>query len=126
MNQHTRRNAGASSAGVRNMKRYRLPALGLAGLGLGLACLSGCQTNVAGMTLPSAYYLQHPPQYFPESPPFPLPRELASQEVAAAAALEGGPPVPLPAAVPPAPRIAPPPAPLPPPVPPPIPPPPAG
>jgi hypothetical protein len=89
------------------MKRKRLPALCLAGLGLGLACLSGCQANVAGMTLPSAYYLQHPPQYFPESPPFPLPRELASQEAAAAAAIEPGPPIPLPEAVPPVPRVAP-------------------
>jgi hypothetical protein len=32
------------------------------------------------MTLPSGYYLQHPPQYFPPSPAFPLSRELAGME----------------------------------------------
>jgi hypothetical protein len=37
--------------------------------------------TAAGMTLPSGYYLKHPPQYFPPSPPFPVPRELASQEL---------------------------------------------
>ncbi len=56
-----------------------------AGLGLGLAALTGCQTNIAGMTLPTGYYLEHPPQYFPPSPVFPLPRELASQAAIAAA-----------------------------------------
>ncbi len=44
----------------------------------------GCQTEVTGMTLPSPRYLQHAPQYIPPSPPFPLPRELASMEAAAA------------------------------------------
>jgi hypothetical protein len=38
-------------------------------------------TPQPGDTLPSAYYLQHPPQYIPQSPPFTLPRELASQEI---------------------------------------------
>jgi hypothetical protein len=55
----------------------------LAGVGLTLLGLGGCQTWTAGMTLPSPRYLQHPPQYFPPSPPFPLSRELASQEIAA-------------------------------------------
>jgi hypothetical protein len=52
---------------------------------LGLA--SGCQTWVpeVAMTLPSPNYLKHPPQYIPPSPPFPLSRELASLEEAAAA-----------------------------------------
>ena len=72
------------------------------GLGLALLALSGCQTWMAGMTLPSGRYLEHPPQYFPPSPPFPLPRELASQEAAAAAPAIGAPPaVPLPPPVPP-------------------------
>lgn len=44
------------------------------------ASLTGCQTNIAGMTLPSGHYLQHPPQYFPPSPPFPLTRELATMQ----------------------------------------------
>ena len=53
------------------------------------------------MTLPSPHYLEHPPQYFPPSPPYPLPRELASQEATYAAPVPGAvPPVPLPAPVP--------------------------
>jgi hypothetical protein len=58
-------------------------------LALALLALGGCQTWFAGMTLPSPYYLLHPPQYFPPSPPFPLPRELASQEAMAASAVPG-------------------------------------
>jgi hypothetical protein len=52
----------------------------VAGCGLALAALTGCQTWTSGMTLPSGHYLQHPPQYFPPSPPFPLTRELAHME----------------------------------------------
>src|SRR5687768_7607534 len=54
----------------------------LAGLALGLAFATGCQTQVpaTGQTLPSPRYLEHPPQFFAPSPPFPLQRELASQE----------------------------------------------
>lgn len=51
-----------------------------AGLGLAMVTLGGCQTWMAGMTLPSGRYLQHPPQYFPPSPVFPLQRELSRQE----------------------------------------------
>ena len=53
--------------------------------GLGLSLLSGCQTWVAeaGITVPSPGYLRHPPQYFPPSEPYPLPKELRSQEEAA-------------------------------------------
>jgi hypothetical protein len=88
------------------MKRIRWPGFVLAGAGLALTALSGCQTWVAGMTLPSARYLQHPPQYFAPSPPYPLQRELASQERTAAEALAaeaggGAAAEPLPAAVPP-------------------------
>jgi hypothetical protein len=65
-------------------------SLGLytAGLGLLLTGMSGCQTWVpsAALTLPSGRYLEHPPQYIPESPPFPLPRELSAMEAQAAAA----------------------------------------
>ena len=55
-------------------------------LGVGLTCLSGCQTWVpeAGLTMPTPSYLKHQPQYIPPSPQFPLPRELASLEEAAA------------------------------------------
>jgi hypothetical protein len=76
------------------------------GLGLVLAGLAGCQSNIAGMTLPSGHYLKHRPQYFPAEPSFPLPRELATQQAqnaAAAAANE-----PLPAGRPPAPVVPPP------------------
>lgn len=61
------------------------------GLGVTLAGLTGCQTWVGGMTLPSPHYLEHPPQYFPPSPPFPLPRELAAMEAQAAIASPAGP-----------------------------------
>lgn len=79
-------------------------------LGLALGSATGCQTWVGGMTLPSGHYLQHPPQYIPPSPPFPLPRELASQEAAAAAARAGAVPAPQPLP-PPAPVVPAPPAP---------------
>lgn len=56
--------------------RKRLWLAGLVGsLGIGAA---GCQTNMAGMTLPSPRYLNHQPQYFSPDPPFPLQRELAT------------------------------------------------
>jgi hypothetical protein len=72
--------------------------LGIAGLGVVLSTLTGCQTWVAGMTLPSGRYLEHPPQYFPPSPPFPLSRELAYQQTIAA---QGAPGVAVPAPLPP-------------------------
>lgn len=50
---------------------------------------SGCQTHVAGMTLPAGHYLEHPPQYTPPSPAFPLNRELRYQEETAAKAAPG-------------------------------------
>src|SRR6516225_4362722 len=101
-----------------NKTRYR--TLGcVAALGLGLGALSGCQTWVAGMTLPSPHYLEHPPQYFPPSPPYPLPRELATQEATYAAPVPGAvPAVPLPPVIPAPPQQAiPAPVPLPPPAP---------
>jgi hypothetical protein len=68
-------------------------------LALALAAGGGCQTWVpeAGLTLPSPEYLQHPPQYIPPSPDFPLPREQAAIEAAAAAQMPGrAAPAPLP------------------------------
>jgi hypothetical protein len=67
------------------------PALGVIGLGLCLAAVSGCQTwvPVPGLTLPSGHYLEHPPQYFPESGPFPLPREMSSMQEGAEPAAGG-------------------------------------
>ena len=84
-------------------------------LGLSLTVLTGCQTWTSGMTLPSGRYLQHPPQYFPESPPYPLPRELAGMEAAAVGLAPGA--AALPQAPGPAPVAAPVPAPVPPPAP---------
>jgi len=54
------------------------------GLGLTLSWASGCQTYFpeTGQTLPTGYYLHHQPQYFPPTPPFPLPREEAGLEQA--------------------------------------------
>src|SRR5438034_336179 len=74
---------------MKTMRRWRC----LAGLGLTLGALSGCQTWVGGQTLPSPHYLLHPPQYIPHSPPFPLSRELAAQEAADAAAAAGAAPL---------------------------------
>jgi hypothetical protein len=87
----------------------------MAGIGLGLAALTGCQTNIAGMTLPSGHYLQHPPQYFVPSPAFPLTRELAHMEEQSALPGPGAPvvSVPLPPQVPPGPPPVPAPIPVP-------------
>ena len=79
-------------------------------VGLSLTALAGCQTWVteAGVTLPSGRYLEHPAQYVPASPPFPLSRELTSMEaggaVAGAAAGAGGPAI-APAPPPPVPPV---------------------
>lgn len=67
---------------MHKIRRARFLALSAVGLSVGLT--TGCQTWIGGMTLPSPHYLEgHPPQYFPEEPAFPLPRELSYQEEAA-------------------------------------------
>ncbi len=71
----------------------------LAGLGLAFAALAGCQTYFGGMTLPSPRYLEHPPSYAPDSPPYPFARELSSIQAQGAQA-EAGAPGGLPARVP--------------------------
>jgi hypothetical protein len=74
----------------------------LLGATVTLLTVSGCQTQLAGMTLPSGHYLEHPPQFFPQSPDFPLPKELLRQEETAKAPPVGGEfGGPLPAQVPP-------------------------
>ena len=45
---------------------------------LGGASLIGCQVDVSGQTLPSAYYLQDDIQYFPAGPEFKLSKEAAA------------------------------------------------
>src|SRR5215813_9054473 len=88
---------GPSCGGIQIMKKNsQWLLMCLAGFGLALTALTGCQTNVGGMTLPSGRYLEHPPQFIPPSPAFPLSRELASQEAAAAGVPAGGAVQPLP------------------------------
>jgi hypothetical protein len=88
-----------------------------AGFGLGLAATTGCQTHIIsnGMTLPSSHYLEHPPQYFPPDPDYPLQREVNSQLNQAAAAQAANPAIAGPVAAPalPAPPVANPPPPTP-------------
>lgn len=73
------------------MSKQRLGLL-MAGLCVMAGGLTGCQTHIAGMTLPSGYYLHHRPQYFPPEPSFPLSRELATMQAQnqAIAAAESG------------------------------------
>ena len=94
-------------------KLRRSRTFGGIGLALTLTMLSGCQTWIGGTTLPSPHYLEHPPQYIPPSPPFPLTRELATMETQGAigpAPIGPGAVAPVPPPVPPAP-VAPPPVP---------------
>jgi len=56
---------------------------GLACAGLLAACgLTGCQVDVGGQTLPSAYYLTDDVQYYQEGPEFKLAREAAALKAA--------------------------------------------
>jgi hypothetical protein len=62
---------------------------GLLALGFGALTaigLTGCQVDVGGQTLPSAYYLQDDVQYFPAGPEMKLSREAAAQKAYAAEA----------------------------------------
>ena len=47
---------------------------------LALPTLVGCQTNIAGQTLPSAYYLRDDIQYFEKGPEFKLYRQAQALE----------------------------------------------
>jgi len=51
---------------------------GLLLLAAGGLSLTGCQVDVGGQTLPSAYYLQGDIQYFPAGPEFKLSKEAAA------------------------------------------------
>ena len=74
----------------KQIRKPRCHHLLVSALGLALGTLTGCQTWVGGQTLPSGRYLEHMPQYIPDSPPFPLSKELAMQEATAAAPAGGG------------------------------------
>jgi len=52
--------------------------VGCAVLGIAGLSLTGCQVDVGGQTLPSAYYLQDDIQYFPAGPEFKLSKEAAA------------------------------------------------
>jgi hypothetical protein len=52
--------------------------VGWAVLGIAGLSLTGCQVDVGGQTLPSAYYLQDDIQYFPAGPEFKLSKEAAA------------------------------------------------
>jgi hypothetical protein len=56
----------------------RTAAAMLIGVGLCGLTLTGCQVDVGGQTLPSAYYLQDDVQYFPAGPEFKLSKEAAA------------------------------------------------
>jgi hypothetical protein len=94
-----------------NRGRTLRKLFGLLTLTAGLASATGCQTWFGGMTLPSGHYLEHQPQYFAPSPPYPLSRELAQQEATWAALPPGAPPIPVPPPVAPLPPGPPPPLP---------------
>ena len=47
-------------------------------LAAGAVSTTGCQVDVGGQTLPSAYYLQDDIQYFPAGPEFKLSKEAAA------------------------------------------------
>ena len=55
----------------------RIVAVGCALVGI---ATTGCQVDVGGQTLPSAYYLQDDIQYFPAGPEFKLSKEAAAQK----------------------------------------------
>ena len=52
----------------------------LAAAAMAIPGLTGCQVDVGGQTLPSAYYLKDDIQYFPAGPEFKLSREAAAQK----------------------------------------------
>jgi hypothetical protein len=60
------------------LKSRRVTAIALLACGICAASLTGCQVDVGGQTLPSAYYLQDDIQYFPAGPEFKLSREAAA------------------------------------------------
>ncbi len=49
---------------------------------------TGCQSSIAGQTLPSAYFLSDDVQYFAKGPEFKLAKEAAAQKEARAEAMK--------------------------------------
>jgi hypothetical protein len=70
----------SSTAASRNTVRsLSARVLAVVGALAGIAT-TGCQVDVGGQTLPSAYYLQDDIQYFPAGPEFKLSKEAAAQK----------------------------------------------
>jgi hypothetical protein len=71
---------------LRSTTRTQRPAVATASRLLAAAvaitglATTGCQVDVGGQTLPSAYYLQDDIQYFPAGPEFKLSKEAAAQK----------------------------------------------
>lgn len=66
---------------IRKPVRSRAIAARFLAMAAVTACgLTGCQVDVGGQTLPSAYYLKDDIQYFPAGPEFKLSREAAAQK----------------------------------------------
>ncbi|MCA8995319.1 MAG: hypothetical protein KDA58_04070 [Planctomycetaceae bacterium] len=65
-----------------NVSRFTKPSprLLLSGMLASLVLSCGCQTNIGGQTLPSAYYLRDDVQYFPAGPEFKLSRTVQAME----------------------------------------------
>ena len=63
----------------KTITRWTQAAFLAGGLGF-LALNTGCQTTIAGQTLPSAYYLHDDVQYFPHGPEFVLTKEVEEHE----------------------------------------------
>jgi hypothetical protein len=58
---------------TKSARLFGFAAVAVAGISL-----TGCQVDVGGQTLPSAYYLQDDIQYFPAGPEFKLSKEAAA------------------------------------------------
>jgi len=62
------------------VRRNGIARAALCTMGLLAACLTGCQVDVAGQTLPSPNYMLDDVQYFAPGPEFKLSREAAANE----------------------------------------------
>jgi hypothetical protein len=67
-----------STAVLPSRRRQTAIHAGLLILAMAGVSLTGCQVDVGGQTLPSAYYLQDDIQYFPAGPEFKLSKEAAA------------------------------------------------
>jgi hypothetical protein len=67
-----------STRALSSRRRHTAIRVGLLLLAAGGVSLTGCQVDVGGQTLPSAYFLQDDIQYFPAGPEFKLSKEAAA------------------------------------------------